>query len=182
MPAYINTFNFFVSFGIIVLQCLIVLLAVNLAFFRTKNNTILIFFKKYGFLSGFLIAFFSMAISMFYSNIIGFPPCELCWLQRIFLYPQVILFGVDLYKRDRNIMDHSLALASVSSLISLFHIYVENGGASTLSCATGGPNAISCATRYVFEFGYITVPVMSLTASLFIILILINYKYMIKKS
>jgi disulfide bond formation protein DsbB len=177
MPAYVDTFNLFVSLGVIVLQCLTVLLAINLIFLRTRKNAILIFFKTYGFLAGFLVSLGSIALSLFYSNIIGFPPCELCWLQRIFIYPQVILFGMDLYKRSRTIVDHSLVLAIIASLISLYHVYVENGGSSSLACATGNAQ-VSCATRYVFEFGYITVPVMALTASVFIIVVLINHKYM----
>lgn len=85
---------------------------------------------------------------------------------------------MELYKRDRSIVDQTLVLAILSSLTSLFHIYVENGGASSLACATGGPATVSCATRYIYEFGYITIPIMALTTAMFTVLLLINYKYM----
>lgn len=178
MPSYVDTFNKFVAIGVILMQITILLISANLLFFRSRKNSLLIFFKKYGFYIGFAISFGSVALSLFYSNVIGFPACELCWIQRIFLYPQAILFGMELYKRDRTMVDFSMALAFFGTIVSLFHLYIENGGASSLSCATGGAAQISCATRYVYEFGYVTIPTMALTASVFLILLMVNYKYM----
>jgi disulfide bond formation protein DsbB len=178
MPAYVETLNQLLSLGTIFLQFAIVALLLNLIFFRSHTNQILIFFKKYTFVISFLIALTSTMLSLFYSNVVGFPPCELCWINRIFIYPQVILFGMELYKRDKAIVDQSIALATLSALTSIFHVYVENGGAASLACATGGPATVSCATLYVYEFGYITIPVMALTTAVFTILLLVNYKYM----
>lgn len=180
MPAYVETLNQLLSLGTIFLQIAVVALLLNLVFFRSHTNQILGFFKKYTFVLGFVIALSSTMLSLFYSNVVGFPPCELCWINRIFIYPQVILFGMELYKKDKAIIDQSLALATLSALTSIFHVYVENGGASSLACATGGPATVSCATLYVYEFGYITIPLMALTTAVFTILLLINYKYMSK--
>jgi disulfide bond formation protein DsbB len=122
-------------------------------------------------------------LSLFYSEIVGYPPCELCWIQRIFLYPQLILFGMELYKKDRSIVDFSIVFAIFGSLVSLYHVYIENGGSSSLDCSVLTPaklNQVSCAVRYIYEFGYITMPIMALTLSLFIISILLNYKYISK--
>lgn len=181
MPTYVETFNQVVAIGVILMQVTILVIAANLLFFRSRENGILRFFKKFTFIIGALIAFGSVTLSLFYSNVIGFPACELCWIQRIFLYPQAILFGMELYKRDQSMVDFSLALAFCGSIVSLFHLYIENGGASSLACATGSATTISCATRYVYEFGYVTIPIMALTASVFIILLLVNYKYMVRK-
>lgn len=181
MPSYTETFNQFVSIGVIGMQAVILLIAYNLIFFRSRNNKFLNFFKKYAFIIGFLVSLSSVALSLFYSNVIGFPACELCYLQRIFLYPQAILFGMELYKRDKSMVDFSLALAFFGSITSLFHLYIENGGSSSLDCATGGSASISCAARYVYEFGYVTIPVMALTTSIFFIILMVNYKYMVRK-
>jgi len=178
MPAYVETLNQLLSLGAIFLQFAIAVLILNLIFFRSHTNQILIFFKQYTFVIGFLIALTSTMLSLFYSNVVGFPPCELCWINRIFIYPQVILFGMELYKRDKAIIDQTIVLAAFSALTSIFHVYVENGGAASLACATGGPATVSCATLYVYEFGYITIPVMALTTAVFTILLLVNYKYM----
>lgn len=181
MPAYVEIVNKIFSLGTIFLQVIILLIAGNLIFFRSPNNKILLFFKKYTFFFGFLIAFGAVFVSLFYSEVVGFPACELCWIQRIFLYPQLILFGMELYKRDRSIVDFSIVFAVLGSLVSIYHVYIEKGGASDLSCATPTPtniNEVSCVIRYIYEFGYITIPIMALTLSLFIISILLNYKYM----
>ena len=178
MPSYLETLNQLLSLGIIFLQIVTVALLLNLIFFRSHTNQILIFFKKYTFVIAFLIALASTMLSLFYSNIVGFPPCELCWINRIFIYPQVILFGMELYKRDKAIVDQAIVLAALSALTSIFHVYIENGGASSLACATGGPATISCATRYIYEFGYVTIPIMALTTAVFTVLLLFNYKYM----
>lgn len=181
MPAYVDTLNYTLSLGTIFLQIFCFVIVGALLFFRKKDNVFLKFLHDYTFIIGFLTAFGAMAISLFYSNVIGFPACELCWMQRIFIYPQVILFGMELWKREKVIVDYSLALAFVGSIISLFHIYVENGGASNLSCATGSATEISCATRYVYEFSYVSIPVMALSMGIFMMLILWNYKYVSKK-
>ncbi|MBK5215476.1 MAG: disulfide bond formation protein B [Candidatus Pacebacteria bacterium] len=181
MEEYIDLINKSLSIGTILLQLIIILLISNLIFDRSRNNKTLLFFKKYTFHLGFLVALGAVAISLFYSEIVGYPPCELCWIQRIFLYPQLVLFGMELYKKERSIIDFSLAFASLGSIVSLYHIYVENGGTLGLACATLNPensNEISCAVRYIYEFGFVSMPVMALTLSLFIISILLNYKYM----
>jgi disulfide bond formation protein DsbB len=156
-------------------------LGCTLIFFRRHDNPLLSFFKDYAFVIGFLLSLGAVLLSLFYSNVIGFPACELCWIYRIFIYPQVILFGMEIYKRDRAIVDQCIVLTSFAVLTSLFHIYVENGGASSLSCAVGGTAQISCATRYVYEFGYITIPVMAFSVAVFLLTLLLNYKYMTRK-
>ena len=181
MSAYVEIVNKILSLGTIFLQILIALIAINLILFRSPNNKILLFFKKYTFFFGFFVALGAVALSLFYSGIVGYPPCELCWIQRIFLYPQLILFSMELYKRDRSIIDFSIVFAIFGSLVSIYHIYIESGGSSSLGCAALTPsnvNQVSCAIRYIYEFGYITMPIMALTLSLFIISILLNYKYM----
>lgn len=177
MPSYIDTFNQFVSSSVVIMQVVCLLLVVLMLFVPNRNNVLRKFFKDYAFYFGFLIALGAIALSLFYSNIIGFPVCELCYLQRIFIYPQFILFGMELYKRDRTIIDFSLVFALLGIITSIYHIYIEHGGTSGLPCAAPSATEISCATRYVFEFSYVTIPVMALTASLFILLLMVNYKY-----
>jgi len=180
MPVYVEIINKILSVGTILLQVFILAILINLIFFRKRTNPFLLFIKDYTFILGFLGALGAFALSLFYSEIVGFPPCELCWIQRIFLYPQLILFGMELYKRDKSIVDFSLAFASLGSIVSVYHIYVENGGTKGLSCATLSPvgsSQISCAVRYIYEFGYVTMPIMAFTLSFFIIVILMNYKY-----
>jgi disulfide bond formation protein DsbB len=177
MPAYVDTFNYVLALGTIVLQALIVFLAFNLVFIRSHTNAVLLYFKKYAFYFGFFIALASMSLSLFYSNVIGFTACELCWTQRLFIYPQVLLFGFALWKDKKNLARVIGAFAFIGMLVSIYHVYIENGGSSALACATGGTAAVSCAARYVYEFGYVTIPVMALTVQIFMLLLVANYLY-----
>lgn len=180
MPAYVEIVNKILSLGTIGLQFFIIAVLIALVFFRRRDNMFLVLVKKYTFILGFLAALGAFSLSLFYSDIVGFPACELCWIQRIFLYPQLILFSMELYKRDRSIVDFSIVFAIFGSLVSIYHIFVEAGATSGPSCADPSHGGVSCAVRYIYEFGYITMPIMALTLSLFIIIILVNYKYISK--
>ncbi|MFA6515319.1 MAG: disulfide bond formation protein B [Candidatus Paceibacterota bacterium] len=178
MPAYVEIVNKVLSLGTIFLQVVILLIALNFIFNRSRNNKILIFFKDHTFYFGFLAALGAVILSLFYSEIVGFPPCELCWIQRIFLYPQLVLFGMELYKKERSIIDFSIVFAVLGAITSVYHVFVESGALAGPSCIDPSRGGVSCAIRYIYEFGYITMPIMALTLSLFIISILLNYKYM----
>ena len=177
MIIYIDTINKILALGTIFLQVVIFLIAINLLFFRKHNNKFLLFIKEYTFVLGFLVALGAVLLSLFYSNVVGYPPCELCWIQRIFLYPQLILFGMELYKKERSIIDFSIMFAVLGSITSIYHVFIEAGVASGSACASPSNGGVSCAIRYIYEFGYVTMPIMALTLSIFIIVILLNYKF-----
>src|SRR3989344_2766187 len=118
-------------------------------------------------LLSFLVALVAVGGSLFYSNIIGYEPCVLCWWIRIFLYPLVIIFGMALWKHDKFVFTYAVPLTLFATFISLYFSYVSLGGASILPC-TAYEGA--CSRVYVKAFGYITIPTMSLTVSLFILL------------
>lgn len=182
MIEYLNVINKILSLGTIFLQIVVLFLVANLIFFRKTGNKILFFFKEQIYLLGFLVSLGAVVLSLFYSEIVGYPPCNLCWVQRLFLYPQLVLFGLGLYKKDKSIFDYSLVFAILGTITSIYHIYVEAGGTAGLACADPSYQGVSCAVRYVYEFGYVTMPSMALTLSLFIIILILNYKYLPKNT
>lgn len=112
------------------------------------------------------VAIVATAGSLFLSDIAGWTPCKLCWYQRIFMYPQVILLGIALWKKDRNIALHILLLSIIGALIAGYHYSEQVMAALTPAdplkpCDTTGT---SCASTPFFRFGYITIPMMALTA------------------
>ncbi len=126
------------------------------------------FIGKNSLLLGLLISLGAVAGSLFYSEIIGYEACVLCWWQRVFLYPQLVLFAVALWKSDRSVFAYSAVLSALAGVIALYQSYVYMGGISLLPCtAVEG----ACSKIYVMEFGYITIPVMSLTAVLYYLLL-----------
>ncbi len=131
---------------------------------------------QHGLALAFLVVLGSTAASLYYSNIVGFPPCDLCWYQRIFMYPQVILLGLAWHRKDYKIVDYGLVLAGIGTLISLYHNWIYYGGQSILPCEAFGLG-VSCTKRYVFELGYVTIPLMALTGFALTILFLSLQKY-----
>ncbi len=116
----------------------------------------------------FLITAMASAGSLFLSDIMGYLPCKLCWYQRIFIYPQVIISGVALFASDANVRKYLLPLSLIGALIAIYHILLQ-AFPSVLQC---GDEAVSCSANQFVGFGYVTIPIMSLTA--FLILIFIN--------
>lgn len=126
------------------------------------------FFGKRALVFAFLVALSATAGSLFYSEVAGYEPCKLCWFQRIFIYPQVIILGVALVARDIRVRMYSVALSSVGALIAGYHYLLQLGIAPNIPCAAVG-YSISCAKNFVMNFGYITIPLMSLSAFVLIL-------------
>lgn len=126
---------------------------------------------KHGIPIAFFVALAAASISLFYSNYVGYPPCELCWWQRIFMYPQVLLLGIAWYERDKKITSYALPLAVLGAVVSLYQNYLSWGGSALWNCAAA-VDAVSCTQRFVFEFGFVTIPLMSLTSFALVIFFL----------
>jgi len=161
----VESVNKILSLGTISLQIFIVFLVIYLLFLKEKYRFFYDFLVKNTIILAFIISSVATLGSLFYSLYAGFVPCELCWYQRIFMYPLVIVFGLALVKKDNKIVDYALALSSVGALISLYHNYIFYKETASTFCVLGE----SCITKYVSEFGYISIPMMALTAFLSII-------------
>ena len=161
--------NIILALGVIASQIFIVLAVFYIIFSFGKKSVISDFFAKNSIKFAFVVALIATLGSLFYSNYAGFVPCVLCWFQRIFMYPEAIILGLSLLKKDRKIVSYALLLSLVGLVISIYHNYIYFNGLHTTVCTT----AESCITPYVTEFGYITIPMMALTAFALISLLLI---------
>ena len=121
----------------------------------------------------FIISLVATFGSLFFSEVLKYPPCALCWYQRIFMYPQVIILGLAIFKKDLSVVTYSISLSLVGFIIALYHNFVQFGF-SALPCPAVG-NSVSCAKLFFIEFGYITIPLMSLVAfSMMIIFVIFS--------
>ena len=128
---------------------------------RTRSGSgLAAFVGRRAILFAFLAALAGLLGSLFYSNVAGFAPCELCWWQRIFLYPQVILLLVALVRNDAHIRIYAAILSGIGLAVSLYHTFIQFGGPAIVPCSASGP---SCTHLYFLYYGYVTVPTMSLT-------------------
>lgn len=141
---------------------------------RKFRNFVYDFVNKYILNLLFITSFSALVISLFYSNIVGFPPCELCWIQRIFMYPQAIITFMAIIKKDRNIIDYLLPLSILGVIVSFYQSLVQWGfGTGLLGCTSVGGE---CARVYVLEYGYITIPFMAFTSFVYLLAVSVIYK------
>lgn len=127
-----------------------------------------------------VIAATSTLGSLYFSEILKLTPCILCWYQRIAMYPLIIIFTVGIWKKDKNIPFFALPLSIIGLIISFYHnlLYYKIIPESTAPCTLG----ISCTTKQIEWFGFLTIPLLSLLAFATItILMLLHKKYSIKK-
>lgn len=112
----------------------------------------------------------AMIGSLIYSNVIGFPPCDLCWYQRIFMYP-IAFLSIYCYLGKKVFVEGYFKLLAWSGfVIALWHTFIYYTGVNPLPCSA----TASCTARYVYEFGFITIPLMSLSIFVLLLLILSN--------
>ncbi len=110
--------------------------------------------------------------SLLYSEVIGFDPCILCWWQRIFMYPLVLITGIGAFRGDRTAALYGIPLATLGALIALYHYLLQNNAAPALACSVES-FAVSCSQTQILLYGYITIPMMALSVFVLAILLLI---------
>ena len=111
----------------------------------------------------FVISLVSTFGSLFFSEVMKLPPCELCWYQRIGMYPIPILLSIGILLQDSKAIYYTLPLQLAGFVIAIYHNllyygYIEN----IVPCSQG----VSCTSRQIEWFGFITIPFLSLVAFL----------------
>ena len=124
--------------------------------------------------SAWIIALVATVGSLFFSEVMQLPPCVLCWYQRIAMYPLVLIIGVGIISRDGRMKSYALPLTLVGLVISIYHNLLYYGilPESIAPCTQG----ISCTSRQIELLGFITIPLMALTAFVGVSLCLLIYK------
>lgn len=119
-----------------------------------------------------ILSFFATLGSLFLSEFAKLVPCELCWYQRIFMFPLFLISFISFLVKDYSVRRYSLALSSIGGLISLYHYIIQLTNSSNF-CIDG---VLNCTITEFVTFGYITIPLMAFTAflSIFIIQLLYN--------
>ena len=132
--------------------------------------------KIWGLTVAFLATTGAVSMTLVYSEIFGLIPCGLCWFERIALYPQALLLAVAIWCKDTGVARYGIALSSFGLIVSLYHHYLQMGGSQFIKCPLAGAGA-DCAKRFMFEFDFITFPLLA--AILFAFLIVL-YSYLLR--
>ena len=166
MQTFTTSVNLLWSILSVVAEIIAVVLVVGSLCQRFKAGPFFRFFRERGLLVAFVVSLLATAGSLIYSNVIGYAPCSLCWFQRIFMYPQVLLMGIALVRKDSWMKLYGFVFSVIGAAIALYH-YTGQLGLSPLPCSAVGVS-VSCSERFVMEFGYITIPMMAFSAFILI--------------
>lgn len=98
--------------------------------------------------------------SLWFSESAGFVPCELCWYQRIAMYPLAVLVTIAAIRGDHHIRPYAMVLASAGGLISLYHSQVQLFPEQSSVCQASNP----CSAAWVDALGFLTIPHMAAIA------------------
>ena len=167
-----------ISFGGLILHaCIFIALVFYYTGFKKEVVNIL---GKRGMLLAFLLSLGAMMGSLYFSEVAQLEPCILCWYQRIFSYSSVFLLGFALIKKDNNIIPYVIFLNFIGGIIASYHVLIEGEGNDTLFC--GLTEGVSCTETYYVHFGYITIPILSLTIFISTLLLLFLKDKYVKNS
>lgn len=109
-----------------------------------------------------LLAAISTLGSLFFSEIMEIQPCVLCWYQRVFMYPLVVIFLAGMFPLDRNVVRYALPIAILGWGFSVYHYLLYSGHIpeNLQPCSEG----VSCTEVNLELLGFITIPMLSILA------------------
>lgn len=109
--------------------------------------------------------------SLFFSEVMHWTPCVLCWYQRILMYPLVAILTVGILLKDKRVSRYVLPLSILGFVVAAYHNLVYYGVIPEV-CVQG----VSCTTRFFAWFGFVTIPLLSLTAFAVITTLMLIHK------
>ncbi|PFW23647.1 disulfide oxidoreductase [Bacillus thuringiensis] len=118
--------------------------------------------RNYTLYMAWIVSMITTLGSLFFSEILGFIPCELCWFQRIMMYPLCIILGIATFYNEKNIKKYILPISIIGGSISLYHYAIQKiPCVSEINpCVQGVP----CNVDYINWLGFITIPFLALIA------------------
>ena len=122
-----------------------------------------------------LAAWVATCGSLFFSEVLGWPPCELCWFQRILMYPLAVILAVAILRRDEGVHLYVLPFSVVGIGVSLYHhLLIKTNWFPPPSCSSGVP----CNVDFLNWFGFITIPFLALIAFVIITLAMLVWAFL----
>ncbi|NRR19130.1 disulfide bond formation protein B [Bacillus pacificus] len=128
----------------------------------------------------FFVSLVATIGSLYFSEVKGYVPCSLCWYQRIFMYPIPLLIFISILINDKNIKYYLRYFSLIGIIISSYHNFIQFTQQKSSFCGVTS----SCLTIYDKWGGFITIPLMSLTAFIIIFAssFFINEKVLLQNS
>ncbi len=118
----------------------------------------------------FLVGATATAGSLYFSEVANFVPCQLCWFQRIAMYPLALILLVAALRGDRSVRWYAGPLAAAGAVISTYHYLIEWRPSLEGDVCGLGP---SCADIWFRELGFVTLAFMALCGFLAILVLVV---------
>ncbi|WP_255299582.1 disulfide oxidoreductase [Bacillus wiedmannii] len=125
--------------------------------------------RKFHIAIAWMIATSAMLISLVFSEWMKLPPCDLCWYQRMAMYPLVLILGIGMYRKDSNVSTYAFPFACIGLIIAVYQIAIQTFPTNEMKICSVG---VSCTEDYLNLFGFISIPMLSFVGFLAIIILL----------
>ena len=158
--------------GVLILAAAVFLYVDILCFGRQYLNG---WVNKWGLTLAVGLMLCASVIALVYSRILGFEPCVLCWLMRVFVFSQAVILLVAWVKDDKGIAIYGLALSIPGIIVGTYHHYLQMGGSGIVCQTLGG--GVDCAKRILFEYNFMTFPLLGVSLLLLVSAIYIYFLY-----
>ena len=112
---------------------------------------------RFGLIAAALVAVGATSGSLYFSEVAGFNPCEMCWVQRIFMYPLALILPLAAVRRDRQVIPYALVIAVVGLGVSIYHTQLQLLPNQSTSCDLLNP----CSSKWIEALGFATIPMMA---------------------
>ena len=153
--------------GALLLHILIPLTLIALFLKKKSKNKLVIkylsFLSNNAYVFAFVFSLIATLGSLFYSEILKFQPCILCWYQRIFMYPQPILLYLAIFRNERVLKPYLLAMNVIGFVIASYHYLLQRFPYELPGPCSAVGASVSCIKGYSFHYGYISIPLMAWT-------------------
>ena len=172
MTETIATMNFIMGTGGVLMLAAGALLFVDRFFLKSPEVRKMV--ERWGLLLAALVTVGATVMTLVYSEIFGFVPCGLCWLMRIFVFSQAFIMTTAFFRKDAGIAIYGIVLSIPGIILGLYQHYLQMGGGEFVPCPAA---AGDCAKRILFEYDFMTFPLMGASMLFFLTMV---YTYLIR--
>lgn len=123
---------------------------------------------RFGLMVAALAAVGATSGSLYFSEVANFNPCDMCWIQRIFMYPLALILPIAAVRRDRNVIPYAMVIAAVGLGFSIYHTQLQLMPDQSTSCDLLNP----CSSKWIEALGFATIPMMAGTSFVLILVTL----------